>query len=370
MNFFKWDKPYELGIEQVDSEHHGLVDLINGLADSFSEDKNDYKAEDLLNALTEYADQHFKHEEELMRTYLDKRHIVSHRAIHQQFIDDVLRMKKEWQQRSPSLTPEYLLTFLTNWLSFHILVTDRNMANQIKEVKSGVSPEIAYDEQEKHYDPTTKPLIQAVNALFSQLSNSNKKLRELNEKLEQKVKERTVALDHANEELKALSLTDMLTQLPNRRHALQQLQRHWDESEQKNLPLACMMIDADYFKIVNDQSGHDAGDRVLITLARELEHAVRNDDFVSRLGGDEFFIICPDTSIKGAKILAQQILDKVVSIRHRIPDLQWNSSVSIGIACKDNVQESINDLIKAADQSVYHAKEAGRGCVKTCQTRI
>ncbi len=369
MIYFEWDKAFQLGLEQVDSEHHGLVDLVNRLGTSISETSVDYEALQILDDLANYAVTHFNNEEALMQQYgVDERHQNEHKLIHQHFVDDVIRMKKELKTGSQLITPKYLLNYLINWLSFHILVTDRNMANQIHEIDKGTSSIDAYDHQEKHFDKSVKPLISAVSGLFNQLAASNKELRELNETLETKVTERTAELNEANKKLETLSLTDMLTGLPNRRHALQQLQAHWDESMDNASPLSCMMIDADYFKVVNDELGHDSGDKVLITLARELRHSLRTDDFVARLGGDEFFVICPNTRLDGAIELAKAILSRVFSIKKAFPDLQWNSSVSIGISCKDKSQATVNELIKIADESVYMAKEAGRGCVRSTQS--
>lgn len=108
-------------------------------------------------------------------------------------------------------------------------------------------------------------------------------------------------------------MTDALTGLPNRRHALQQLKTLWEESTRSASPLSVMMIDADHFKEVNDTCGHDAGDLVLGELARTLQHAVRTDDLVSRLGGDEFLIICPDTDSSGGRQIAETVRKKFLT---------------------------------------------------------
>lgn len=90
-------------------------------------------------------------------------------------------------------------------------------------------------------------------------------------------------------------MTDVLTELPNRRHALRQLHRLWKEIEQSGDHLSGMVLDADGFKTINETFGHDSVDIVLKSLARELQHSVRNDDIVCRMGGDESLIICPHT---------------------------------------------------------------------------
>jgi len=176
--------------------------------------------------------------------------------------------------------------------------------------------------------------------------------------------EKTLALSKANQKLGELALTDVLTGLSNRRYAMQNLKRLWDESIENNLFLACMMIDADGFKKVNDSYGHDAGDVVLCQLANELKYTVRTDDIVCRLGGDEFLIICPDTDEEGAKNIADIIHTKISQLTVKVADGVWHGSVSIGVAVKTDSMKKPEDLIKTADRGVYAAKSAGKNCVR------
>lgn len=183
--------------------------------------------------------------------------------------------------------------------------------------------------------------------------------------LEKKVRERTEELHRANQELIEISLTDALTGLSNRRHALQQLKTLWEESTRSGNPLSVMMIDADHFKEINDTCGHDAGDFVLSELGRTLQHAVRTDDLVSRLGGDEFLIICPNTDRSGGLKVAETVRKKVSDMRVPAGDGCWNGSVSIGVAVRTSDMKTFESLIKAADKGVYAAKRAGKNCVRT-----
>ena len=124
--------------------------------------------------------------------------------------------------------------------------------------------------------------------------------------------------------------------------------------------MAVMVVDVDNFKHVNDSFGHDAGDRVLVTLARELRHAVRTDDVVCRMGGDEFLIICPDTPRAGAETIAESVWSGIRALRLPVGDDEWRGSISVGVAVRRPEMESIADLIKVADEAVYAAKEGGR----------
>jgi len=175
---------------------------------------------------------------------------------------------------------------------------------------------------------------------------------------------KTLALSKANQKLGELALTDVLTGLSNRRYAMQNLKRLWGESIENNFPLACMMIDADGFKKVNDSYGHDAGDVVLCQLATELKDIVRTDDIVCRLGGDEFFIICPDTNEEGAMNIANIVHAKISQMTVKVADGVWHGSISIGVAVKTDSMKNLEELIKAADLGVYAAKSAGKNCVR------
>jgi hemerythrin len=180
-----------------------------------------------------------------------------------------------------------------------------------------------------------------------------------------RVAERTLALTEANRQLDDLANTDILTALPNRRYALQRLAREWDAAVRDDRPIACMMVDADGFKIINDTHGHDAGDAVLRTLAKQLQHSVRTDDIVCRLGGDEFLVICPGTPLVGAMKLAETIRSEVAALRVPAGPGEWRGSVSIGVASRTAAMTRHEDLVKAADLGVYVAKRKGRNRVDT-----
>jgi len=164
--------------------------------------------------------------------------------------------------------------------------------------------------------------------------------------------------------LEEIAQTDVLTGLPNRRHAMRRLGELWDESVESGKALACMMIDADHFKQVNDQYGHDAGDDVLCRLSNMLLDSVRSDDIVCRLGGDEFLIICSSTDLDGALLVAGDLCDRVSRMQVVTGDGYWQGSVSVGVAVRNADILKPDDLIKSADKGVYIAKKAGKNCVR------
>jgi len=182
-----------------------------------------------------------------------------------------------------------------------------------------------------------------------------------NQTLEARVEERTRELSLANQRLEQQALTDVLTGLSNRRHAMQCLQAEWPAAAESGGSLACIMVDADGLKGVNDMHGHGAGDDVLRHIARALQGAVRNDDTVCRLGGDEYLVISRHTTPEGAQRLAEKLVQAVRELR--VPLSQgavWPGSVSVGVALYQPEMSQVDSLLRAADQALYEAKRAGR----------
>ncbi len=367
MEAFSWTSCFVTGLDDVDEQHHHLVDVINryGRLTIRPEGTTIANLEVVFAELADYTRYHFSEEESLMRTMgLDARYAEQHRHAHEAFLDEVTQMHGGVSAGNLSAAKS-LLQFLTHWLAHHILGTDQVMAKQIALIGSGCSPEDAYQSSATIKDPATDTLLKALNGLFQQVSERNRELVELNRTLEERVAERTQALSEANQRLEDLANTDILTGLPNRRYALQSFALEWEAAQRNGTPLACMMIDADGFKVINDTHGHDAGDAVLRALSMELRHAVRTDDIVCRLGGDEFLIICAHTTLAGAMKLAENIRQRVARLCVPAGHGEWRGSISLGVATRTSEMARLEDLINAADRGVYAAKRKGRNCVAT-----
>ncbi|MCD2448927.1 GGDEF domain-containing protein [Methylicorpusculum oleiharenae] len=352
----------------VDDQHHKLVDMMNEFGELLTE--NELKLadiEDLLSRLADYAQYHFQDEEKLMlESGIDDRHLQFQKNEHNSFMQQVFAMKAELCPTSGAGS-EQLLGFLINWLAYHILGVDQDMARQLAAIKAGKSAQDAYLADEKNRSQTTEPLLAALTGLFHQLSARNLVLQEMNKTLESKVQERTQALSDANVQLEKIAMTDVLTELPNRRYAMNVLRQLWSATDAKASLLACMMIDADGFKQINDNYGHDSGDALLQVLARELKYSVRTDEIVCRLGGDEFLIICRDTPLEGAINLAELIRKNIANLQVTVGEGIWLGSISVGVAVRKDVMETPDALLKAADEGVYLAKRDGKNCVRSSQ---
>lgn len=190
--------------------------------------------------------------------------------------------------------------------------------------------------------------------------------RQINRQLEQKVAERTRALADVNCRLEALSITDALTGLSNRRHFDAVLAQEWTRATRLAQPLALGMIDIDRFKEYNDHYGHQAGDICLQGVARVLaEHIRRTGDLVARYGGEEFVFIAPATDGVSAAGMAKTVCDALYALQlpHKASALGC-VTISIGVASMlPEDGEFASMLLARADKALYRAKDAGRNQV-------
>ena len=364
MAVFQWDEGFVTGLEGVDEQHHGLVDTLNTLIELLTRPTtvNPEEAARVSAQLFHYALTHFDYEESLMREIgVDPRHLEYQQQQHQIFIQEVAR--KEGNLTEDLAAAKALLNFLGHWIVYHILRCDQSMARQIAAIRSGVPPALAYEEAFRATEHSADPLLHALDAMFEQVMERNRQLLQANETLEMRVADRTRELQEANDRLNHLALTDVLTGLPNRRHALDRLAQYWSEAQRHGTPLTCILVDADGFKQVNDTYGHDAGDIVLKELARALRALIRQEDLLARLGGDEFLILCPQTDLAGAKALAEHLRAQVHALRIQAGQGAWQGSLSLGVAERSPEHLMADSLIGAADSGLYAAKRRGRNQV-------
>jgi len=168
----------------------------------------------------------------------------------------------------------------------------------------------------------------------------------------------------ANRRLANAALTDLLTSLPNRRSAMDQLQQAWSAASRSSLPLAVMVIDIDNFKSINDSHGHAAGDAVLREVASTLRASARKQDSVCRIGGEEFLVICQNADIKAALQSGERLRETVEAKLFQLGQGQREITVSVGVAAKEADTVAADALVSAADQALYAAKNSGRN--RTC----
>lgn len=185
--------------------------------------------------------------------------------------------------------------------------------------------------------------------------------------LEDKVRERTSALQEANRKLADLSVTDGLTGLFNRRRFDEVLYNEWQRARRQKQPLGLLMIDVDQFKLYNDRFGHQAGDDCLRTIAQVLRRSVqRSGDLIARYGGEEFVMILPGMTCAEAGTLAESIRRAVQQeqLPHAEDSLYGVVTISIGVCvCVPAADRVMQTILSEADAALYRAKHGGRNTV-------
>lgn len=169
-------------------------------------------------------------------------------------------------------------------------------------------------------------------------------------------------LTELKEQLEVTSRTDPLTSLLNRRGMEEKLDLEMDRMERSGKPFSLALCDIDYFKSINDNYGHDAGDHILSQFAYDLTTYLRKQDTVCRWGGEEFLLMLPETDLAGASLLAEKIRSHIEKKAYTFNGIDIKATLSIGIASMQNIKE-IKDCINLADKRLYLAKQGGRNRV-------
>ena len=268
-----------------------------------------------------------------------------------------------------SLSPQTLNIMLTGQANLFAVTYALNFSNLYRYIpKPWEKTDLAMTVREAihKYFQTQKiaeqhQMLQQANHDLAQL---NEQLQDYSRSLEQKVAERTAALERANRELRRLAHLDGLTRLANRRRFDEYLQQEWLRLSREEGQLALIMCDIDYFKAYNDTYGHLAGDECLKQVADVLKHSIKRPaDLVARYGGEEFTLILPNTGTEGLWHIAQtmqQILGEL-SIEHTKSSVAPYVTLSIGMSNTIPLRDRrANELVETADRALYEAKATGR----------
>lgn len=163
------------------------------------------------------------------------------------------------------------------------------------------------------------------------------------------------------QQLYELASRDTLTGVWNRRMILSDFERLIDEAQGKGAPIACLLLDIDHFKRVNDSFGHPTGDQVLVEVSRRIQVGLRTLDRVGRYGGEEFLAILPGCSAEAARAAAQRIIREVAGVPVRSAAASIAVTLSIGISCRlPGSGMAMATMISDADAALYRAKAEGR----------
>ncbi|WP_045227100.1 diguanylate cyclase [Methyloterricola oryzae] len=185
-------------------------------------------------------------------------------------------------------------------------------------------------------------------------------LQDENEREKEKVRRQVSKLAIAKRKLEVMAMTDPLTGIPNRRYAFSRLREEWAAWQRKERPLSVMILDLDHFKGINDNYGHQAGDRLLSHVAEIIRVNLRGADVVCRLGGEEFIVIAPGADEDVAHALAERLREAIESNPMDGDDVAKPITASIGVATAGTRVANPSDLVHLADLALYEAKLDGR----------
>ncbi|OQW75623.1 MAG: hypothetical protein BVN35_08210 [Proteobacteria bacterium ST_bin11] len=214
--------------------------------------------------------------------------------------------------------------------------------------------------------------ITEIMAAESALHSAHQQLENTNRELERRIELRTHELQQANRKLAELASTDPLTGAYNRRYFMDCAHDEFDRAVRYSRVLAVIAIDIDNFKLINDKYGHATGDNVLIALTKTIESSLRPADIFARFGGEEFFLLLPETALEEAGNVAERLLVAIANLQVPADGIADSLAftVSIGVAERNPHEASIEKLLERADQALYAAKHAGRNCVRRANLQI
>lgn len=205
--------------------------------------------------------------------------------------------------------------------------------------------------------------------LFKSMSSSLQQFRgdmqHLTHTLEDQVKVRTRELQKAKDKAEKEATIDSLTQIPNRHSFYNRAKALLQQADHTGDTVCFLMLDIDFFKIINDSYGHPQGDQVLIACARTIEKTIRDKDLLGRLGGEEFAVVLPGTNLEEAQVIAERIRARIAeqSFHTAQHTQRFHTTISIGISSSSETIYAYELLYKHADLALYKAKQSGRNRV-------
>jgi len=174
--------------------------------------------------------------------------------------------------------------------------------------------------------------------------------------------------ERSQKDLLRMASEDPLTSAYNRRALAEFGMREMARARRHGTPLSVILIDIDYFKKINDELGHAAGDLALIETVRRLQKNLRSEDYLGRMGGEEFLVLLPDTDIEQALVLAQRIQQDFASQPMTLMDQHRSITLSGGITLLSASDNFFDDMLKRADDAMYTAKVLGRNRMQLDKT--
>jgi diguanylate cyclase (GGDEF)-like protein/PAS domain S-box-containing protein len=236
---------------------------------------------------------------------------------------------------------------------------------RMQEIEKEAAVALALAKTERRKAAELKKLNRSLEYEIKERKQIEAELKRYQEHLEELVNERTRELEDANQKLQKLATTDPLTGAYNRRFFLEAGEREMAISYRTGRPFSLVMFDLDHFKLVNDQYGHQVGDQVLKSIVEKIKVNIRLGDILGRLGGEEFYILLPDTPVHTALEAAErfrELIEKPELLRDGEPNI--SITASFGVCQFIQGERDFEDCLQRADVALYKAKELGRNRVE------
>jgi diguanylate cyclase (GGDEF)-like protein len=280
--------------------------------------------------------------------------------------DALEKFKRSWHEivfsdiRMPKMNGIELLAAIKEInanTQFVIMTSHASIDNSIEALKKG-----AFDYILKPFDDLDV-VTDAADRAIANLSGIRRQQYLLNTLARQNQE-----LDSLNKEFREMAIRDGLTGLFNHRYAKERLDEEFDRATRFGRDLTVLFMDLDHFKFFNDTHGHQAGDQILQMLSGLMGDAIRESDTLARWGGEEFIVIAPETGEDEGCLIAERIRNAVSN--HEFPNGERQPlgrvTLSIGVASRTEGMENPDQLLRRADDAVYHAKDTGRDKTVYC----
>ena len=203
-----------------------------------------------------------------------------------------------------------------------------------------------------HYQSVSRETTLSLGERYSKQLRQLEKLARISDRYQSMMRD-------LNEALKDASTRDVLTGIGNRRMLMERLRAEVGRAERTGCPLTLALVDVDRFKMINDSFGHEAGDKVLVEIARVIEAGMRDYDLCGRWGGEEFLIIMPEVAAQEGVGVVKRVRSAIAALEMRVGEQRIELSASCGVAQRLPA-ETMSDTINRADMALLAAKRSGR----------
>ncbi|EMP56397.1 diguanylate cyclase/phosphodiesterase [Marinobacter santoriniensis NKSG1] len=371
---FPWSRHFETGLEDIDDQHRVLVNILNRLAWHFASGSPEADSTHLLDELLGYASYHFQYEEGVWSRALGQSAMCrNHHEAHELFFARIQVLRQSEAPEEEVLAD--LFDYLTRWLAFNILESDRRMALTVKAVEAGAPLPQALDQVDTELSGPMSIMVTALLEIYGKLSASAIQL--MHEKLARQRAEsevahlqrerlhhalETQAQDHQNQ-MAFLAYSDPLTGLLNRNGIIRAVREFLENGSLEDNSAALVSIDLDNFHEINARFGEETADRVLGLLARRWQDALPPNAALARIGGDEFALLMTDARQVESRLRALQL---TCLQPFELGDASAATSFTAGIVCFPSREAGIASkdadiLLRQADHTLFRAKQEMKG---------